>query len=65
MSRNNDYKIGDLFYFLHHQNYYKIIGHLSRQTNTTFLSQKVNKGLFELFFRLIKHSRMLNIELIK
>ena len=35
MSRNGGYATGNLLDFLHHQNYYKLIGiDLSRQTNT-------------------------------
>ena len=42
MSRNNDYAIGKLLEYLHHQNYYKRIGiDLSRQKNTS-ISQQIN-----------------------
>ena len=38
MSRNDDYTIGNLWDYLYHQKYYKLIGiDLSRQTNMRFL----------------------------
>ena len=49
MSRNNDYTIGNLLDYLHHQNDYKRIGiYLSRQTNTSIplqinLTEKLEK----------------------
>ena len=40
MSRNDDYKTGNLLEFSYHQNYYKLIGiELSRQTNTSIPQQ--------------------------
>ena len=40
MSRNDDYTIGNLWDYLYHQKYYKLIGiDLSRQTNMRFLQQ--------------------------
>ena len=40
MSRNDDYKTGNLFDFSYHQNYDKLIAtDLSRQTNTSILQQ--------------------------
>ena len=40
MPRNNDYTTGHLFDYLHHQNYYKLIGtDLSRQINTSYPHQ--------------------------
>ena len=42
MSRNDDYTTGSLLDYLHHENYYKLIGiDLSRQTNTS-ISQQIN-----------------------
>ena len=38
--RKNDYAIGNLLDYLHHQKYYKLIGiDLSRQTNTGTLQK--------------------------
>ena len=40
MSRNDDYKTGNLLDYLHHQKYYKLIGKdLSRQKNTSIPQQ--------------------------
>ena len=42
MSKNNDYKTGNLFGYLYRQNYYKFFGKdLSKQKMTNF-SQKIN-----------------------
>ena len=42
MSQNDDYTIGNLLDYLHHQKYYKINGtDLSRQTNTN-IPQQIN-----------------------
>ena len=45
MFRNNDYTTGNLLDYLHHENYYKLIGtDLSRQTNTSIPQQINFKG---------------------
>ena len=42
MSRYNDYTTGNVLDYLHHRNYYKLIGiDLSRQANTS-IPQQVN-----------------------
>ena len=42
MSKFDNYTTGNLLYYLHHQNYYKLIGiDLSRQTNTN-IPQQIN-----------------------
>ena len=42
MSRNDEYTTGNLLDYLHHENYYKLIGiDLSRQTNRS-ISQQIN-----------------------
>ena len=42
ISRNDDYRTGNLLDYLYNQNYYKIIGiDLSRQTNTS-IPQQIN-----------------------
>ena len=42
MSRNDDHAIGNSFYYLHHQNRYKVIGiYLSRQINK-IIPQQIN-----------------------
>ena len=48
MSRNDDYKTGNLLEFSYHQNYYKLIGiELSRQTNTSIPQQMNFAGKLE------------------
>ena len=45
MSRDDNYTAGNLFDYLYHQNYYKlIVRYLSRQTNTNIPQKKIFTG---------------------
>ena len=56
MSRNDDYKTGNVLDYLYRHNYYKLIGiDLSRQINTTIL-QQIN------FYRKIRRRCFLSLK---
>ena len=60
MSRNDDYRTGNLLEHLHHQKYYKPIGiDLSRQRNTSILQSSLEEddGATMSFFVSEKHQK--------
>ena len=71
MSRNNDYAIGKLLDYLHHQNYYKLIGiDLSRQKNASIFPKinfvgklEENDGATMLFMAGKQQQNILNFSL--